>query len=387
MTRFIDNHKERFGVEPACRVLQTAPSTYYAARRRPLSVRQVRDEALPEAWREQKVKIRHVHAEHFGVYGVRKLWRQLRREGIPVVRCTVERLMRELGLSGVVRGKTKRTTVSDDTVERPADLVERNFRAPAPNRLWVADLAYPDPDRDTWSGFAYVAFVIDVFSRHIVGWHASSSLHSDLALAALDQALWARDPLDGLVHLLTPVLWHSDRGVQYLSARYTERLAEAGAVASVGSRGDSYDNAMAESVIGLYKAELVHRRGPWRGLSDLELATLEWVDWFNNRRLFSATGYVPPVEYEADCYSSHVSALAGTQQAESPRNPGRFSATGNHGIADTAHSLRRTPAFTGYPRLPGNKDLAALPSLSLVTQGPCLTRSPLRGTRPHVLFA
>ena len=316
MTSFIDNHKERFGVEPTCRVLQAAPSTYYAARRRPPSARRVRDGAL-------KVKISHVHAEHFGVYGVRKLWRQLRREGIPVARCTVERLMRELGLKGVVRGKARRTTVPADTVERPADLVDRNFHASAPNRLWVADLTYVR----TWPGFAYVAFIIDVFSRHIVGWQASRSLHSDLALDALEQALWARNPPGGLVH-------HSDRGVQYLSIRYTERLAEAEAVTSVGSRGDSYDNAMAESVIGLYKTELVHRKGPWRNLSDLELATLEWVDWFNNRRLFSAIGYVPPVEYEADhvlsvskghvlsvskgCYSSPVPALAGTQQTESP---------------------------------------------------------------------
>jgi len=261
------------------------------------------------------VKLRHVHAEHFGVYGARKLWRQLHREGIPVARCTVERLMRELGLSGVVRGKARRTTVPDDTAERPSDLVERDFRALVPSRLWVADLTYVR----TWSGFAYVAFIVDVFSRYIVGWEASRSLRSDLALAALEQALWARDPHDGLIH-------HSDRGVQYLSIRYTERLAEAGVVASVGSRGDSYDNAMAESVIGLYKTELVHRKGPWRSLSDLELATLEWVDWFNNRRLFSAIGYVPPEEYEAGhilseskgCYSSPVPALAGTQQTGSP---------------------------------------------------------------------
>jgi putative transposase len=300
MTRFIETHRDRFGVEPICRVLQFAPSTYYAAQVRPPSVRQVRDEGL-------KVKILHVHAEHFGVYGVRKLWRQLRREGVPVARCTVERLMHELGLKGVQRGNAKKTTVSDDTVERPADRVDRNFRAFAPNRLWVADLTYVR----TWSGFAYVAFVIDVFSRHIVGWHASRSLHSDLALAALEQALWARDPVNGLIH-------HSDRGVQYLSFRYTERLAEAGAVTSVGSKGDSYDNAMAESVIGLYKTELVRRKGPWQGLDDLEFATLEWVDWFNNRRLFGALGYVPPVEYETNCYSSPVAALAGTQQTKSP---------------------------------------------------------------------
>jgi putative transposase len=296
MTRFIDAHRERFGVEPICRQLQVAPASYYAARRRPHSARRVRDEAL-------KVKLRHVHAAHFGVYGARKLWRQLQREGIGVARCTVERLMRELGLTGVVRGKPKRTTVADERAPQPADLVERDFRAAAPNRLWVADLTYVR----TWSGFAYVAFIIDVYSRHIVGWQASRSLHADLALDALEQALWTRGgPLDGLIH-------HSDRGVQYLSVRYTERLAEVGAVRSVGSRGDSYDNALAESVNGLYKAELVYRRGPWRGLEDLELATLGWVDWFNHRRLCSAIGYVPPVEYEANHYRETVPAAAGTQ--------------------------------------------------------------------------
>jgi putative transposase len=296
MTRLIDAHRERFGVEPICRELQVAPSTYYAARRRRPSARRVRDEAL-------KVKLRHVHAEHFGVYGARKLWRQLQREGIPVARCTVERLMRELGLSGVVRGKVRRTTVPDESVPRPADLVERNFRAPVPNRLWVADLTYVR----TWSGFAYVAFIIDACSRYIVGWQASRSLRTDLVLDALEQALWARrGPFEGLVH-------HSDRGVQYLSIRYTERLAEAGAVTSVGSRGDSYDNALAESVIGLYKAELVRRQGPWRGLDDLEYATLEWVDWFNHRRLFSAIGYTPPAEYEASLDRETVPAGAGTQ--------------------------------------------------------------------------
>ena len=196
MTRFVESHRERFGVEPICRVMRTAPSTYYAARRRPLSTRRVRDEAM-------KVKLAHVHAEHFGVYGARKLWRQLRREGVPVARCTVERLMQEMRLSGTVRGKTVRTTIPDDTVERPADLVERDFKAPVPNRLWVADLTYVR----TWSGFAYVSFVIDAFSRYIVGWQASRSLRNDLTLAALEQALWAREPTDGLVH-------HSDRGVQ-----------------------------------------------------------------------------------------------------------------------------------------------------------------------------
>jgi len=224
MTRYIDTYHARFGVEPICKVLQVAPSTYYAARRRLPSARRLRDEAL-------KVRLKQVHAAHFGVYGARKLWRQLQREGIAVARCTVERLMHTLGLSGVVRGRHRRTTVPDEVTPRPADLVERDFRAPVPNRLWVADLTYVR----TWSGFAYVAFIVDACSRFIVGWHTSRSLRTDLVLTALEQALWARKgPFDGLVH-------HSDRGVQYLSIRYTERLAEAGIATSVGSRGDSYD--------------------------------------------------------------------------------------------------------------------------------------------------
>ena len=211
--------------------------------------------------------------------------------------------MRELGLRGVRRGRQVRTTIADETAPRPLDLVQRDFHASAPNRLWVADITYVR----TWSGFAYTAFIIDVFSRYIVGWHVSRSLHADLVLTALEQALWAREgPFDGLVH-------HSDRGVQYLSIRYSERLAEAGIATSVGSRGDSYDNALAETVNGLYKAELVYRRGPWRGREDLELATLEWVDWFNNRRLFGALGYVPPAEYEASWYPAPLPAGAGTQ--------------------------------------------------------------------------
>jgi putative transposase len=296
MTDFIEAHRERFGVEPICRVLQAAPSTYYAARRRPLSARRVRDEPL-------KLQLRHVHAEHRGVYGARKLWRQLQRDGIAVARCTVERLMRELGLAGAVRGKARRTTVADESAPRPADLVERDFRAARPNRLWVADLTYVR----TRSGFVYVALIVDVHSRYIVGWQASRSMRTDLALDALEQALWARPgPFDGLVH-------HSDRGEQYLSIRYTERLAEVGAVVSVGSRGDSYDNALAESAIGLYKAELVRPRGPWRGLDDLELATLEWVDWYNHRRLHGAIGYLPPAEYERNEEREMVPAGAGTQ--------------------------------------------------------------------------
>jgi putative transposase len=259
---FVDEHRHRFGVEPICAALQVAPSTYWAAKRRPRCRRACRDADL-------SVEIRRVHGENFGVYGARKVWRQLNREGHRVARCTTERLMRQMGLCGVRRGKPKRTTVPDDAAERPEDLVERNFAAPAPNRLWVADLTYVR----TWSGFCYVAFIIDVYARVIVGWQATRHLRTDLALDALEQAIWGRKDED-----LWELVHHSDRGSQYLSVRYTERLADAGVVNSVGSRGDSYDNALAESVIGLYKAELVHHRGPWRGLDDLEYATLEWVD-------------------------------------------------------------------------------------------------------------
>ena len=268
--RFIAANKGRWGVEPICRTLQVAPSSYYAAISRPPSARRRRDEALG-------VAIRRVWEEHRAVYGADKVWAQLKREGTPVARCTVERLMRALGLRGVVRGQASvRTTSSDKADNQPPDLVARQFRAPAPNRLWVADLTYVK----THSGWVYVAFVVDVCSRVVVGWQASRSLRTDLALDALEMALWARRaaPLKGLIH-------HSDRGGQYLAIRYTERLAEAGAVPSVGSRGDSYDNALAESFNGLYKTELIRRCGPWRGLEDVEYATLEYVDWFNHRLL------------------------------------------------------------------------------------------------------
>ena len=282
MIAYIDANRDRFGVEPICQLLPIAPSTYHAAKNRPLSARALRDEEL-------KAEIRRVHAEHFGVYGARKVWRQLHREGIAVARCTVERLMGELHLEGVRRGRPHRTTTPDTVAARPADLVERDFSAQRPNQLWVADLTYVA----TWSGFVYVALVIDAFSRMLVGWQAARSLRTDLALDALEMAIWRRQAqLDGLVH-------HSDRGSQYLSIRYTERLAEAGAVTSVGSRGDSYDNALAETIIGLYKTELVRRRGPWKGIDQVEYATLEWVDWFNHRRLLEPIGYVPPAEYEA----------------------------------------------------------------------------------------
>ena len=280
MIRYIDEHRDRFGVEPICNVLPMAPSTYYAAKSRPRSARQQRDEQLaPE--------IRRVWKDNFKVYGARKVWRQLNREGFGVARCTTERLMRQMGLFGAVRGKTKRTTIRNDNAARPMDLVDRQFTALAPNRLWVADITYVA----TWSGFVYVAFVIDAYSRFIVGWRVSATLRTDLALDALEQGLWARK-LDG------PLVHHSDAGGQYLSIRYTERLADAGIEPSVGSVGDSYDNALAESIIGLYKTELIRMRGPWRTFDDVEYATLEWVDWFNHRRLLEPIGDIPPIENE-----------------------------------------------------------------------------------------
>jgi putative transposase len=282
MIAYIDANKDRFGVEPICQLLPIAPSTYYQHRRRRPSARAVRDAKL-------RAEIRRVHADNFGVYGARKIWRQLHREGISVARCTVERLMRELGLEGVRRGKPHKTTTPEVADVQPADLVKRDFSASRPNQLWVADLTYVA----TWSGFVYVAFIVDAFSRFLVGWQAARSLRTDLALDALEMAIWARrGELEGLVH-------HSDRGGQYLAIRYTERLAEAGAVTSVGSRGDSFDNALAETIIGLYKTELIRRRGPWKGLDEVEYATLEWVDWFNHRRLLEPIGHVPPAEFEA----------------------------------------------------------------------------------------
>jgi putative transposase len=283
MTAFIEDRRNEFGVEPICAVLPIAPSTYYAARSRAPSARALRDEEL-------RREIRRVFESNYRVYGARKVWRQLRREGLAVARCTVERLMREIGLQGAVRGKQWRTTIADPEAPRPADLVARNFAAQAPDRLWLADLTYVR----TWAGFTYVAFVIDAYSRFICGWQAATTLRTDLALDALEMALWQRrGELDGLIH-------HSDRGVQYLSIRYTERLAEAGAVTSVGSRGDSYDNALAESVIGLYKTELIRKQGPWKNLDGVEYATLEWVDWFNHRRLLEPIGNIPPAELEQE---------------------------------------------------------------------------------------
>jgi len=287
MVSFIDENREAYGVEPICTVIPIAPSTYYEQK-----AREADPGRLPERVKRDAVlreEIRRVWKGNFQVYGARKVWRQLNREGIRVARCTVERLMGEMGLEGAVRGRKVKTTVPDVSAERPADLVNREFKANRPNELWVADLTYVA----TWSGFVYVAFVIDVYSRRIVGWRVSSSLRSDLALDALEQAICEREDeaRERLVH-------HSDRGVQYLSIRYTERLAEAGIEPSVGSRGDSYDNALAETIIGLYKTEVIYARGPWRAHDAVEYATLEWVDWFNNRRLLESIGDVPPAEYE-----------------------------------------------------------------------------------------
>ena len=291
MVSFIDENRESYGVEPICEVLPIAPSTYYghkAWERDPES-------RSPRAQRDEQLRgeIRRVWDQNFQLYGVRKVWRQLNREGIGVARCTVARLMGEMGLRGAVRGRRFKTTVADEMADRPLDLVERDFRASRPNELWVSDLTYVA----TWRGFVYVAFVIDAYARRIVGWRVSSSLRSDLALDALEQAISERqdDAAEALVH-------HSDRGVQYLSIRYTERLAEAGIEPSVGSRGDSYDNALAESVIGLFKTEVIRRRGPWRSLEDVEFATLEWVWWFNYHRLLEPIGHIPPVEHEEAYY-------------------------------------------------------------------------------------
>ena len=292
MIAFIDDHRAVYGVEPICKVLPIAPSTYYdhAAKRADpgkLSARAQRDMAL-------KPQIARVFAENFEVYGVRKVWRQMVREGVPVARCTVERLMADLGLQGAVRGKPIRTTLQDKAAPCPLDHVNRQFHSPAPNMLWLSDFTYVS----TWSGFVYVAFVIDAYARRIVGWRVSRTAHANFVLDALEQALYERRPAHrgGLVH-------HSDRGSQYVGIRYTERLAEAGIEPSVGSVGDSYDNALAETINGLYKTEVIHRRGPWRNFQAVEVATLTWVDWFNNRRLLEPIGNIPPAEAEERYYA------------------------------------------------------------------------------------
>jgi len=297
MIAFIDDHREVHGVEPICKVLPIVPSTYHAhvakrANPEKLSTRARRDMAL-------KPEIARVFAENFEVYGVRKVWRQLQRESFDVARCTVERLMRGMALQGVIRGKPVRTTISDKAAPCPLDHVNRQFHAPRPNALWVSDFTYVS----TWTGFVYVAFVIDVYARRIVGWRTSRTAHASFVLDALEQALHDRRPAHrgGLVH-------HSDRGSQYLSIRYTERLSEAGIEPSVGSVGDSYDNALAETINGLYKAEVIHRRGPWRTMEAVEFATLEWVDWFNNRRLLEPIGNIPPAEAEERYYAMMTEA-------------------------------------------------------------------------------
>ena len=295
---FIDEHRARFGgVEPICRVLKEhgvdiAPSTYYAAKRRPPSRRAVRD-----AW--LKDQIRRIHRDNYGVYGADKIWRALHREGVVVARCTVERLMRELGLSGAVRGRRVRTTIRDDGHERARDLLRRDFTAPSPNRRWVADFTYVA----TWDGIVYVAFVVDIYSRAIVGWSAATNKRTQFVLDAVEMALWRRDrdgtPAgEGLIH-------HSDAGSQYTAFRFTAHLAGEGIAASIGTVGDALDNALMESAIGLYKTELIKRRGPWRKLADVELATAEWVDWYNHRRIHTAIGHRPPAEHETAYYAQH----------------------------------------------------------------------------------
>mgnify|MGYP000846768000 FL=1 len=290
MKAFIDEHRERFGVEPICQQLQVAPSAYrrHAARQRNPELRcarALRDEMLVS-------EIERVWQVNLQVYGADKVWRQLNREGIAVARCTVERLMRQQGLRGAMRGKPVKTTRPDPAAPCPLDRVNRQFSATRPNQLWVADFTYVS----TWQGFVYVAFVIDVYARYIVGWRVSRSMHTDFVLDALEQALYARQPdRNTLIH-------HSDRGAQYVSIRYSERLGEAGIEPSVGSKGDSYDNALAETINGLYKAEIIHRRGPWKSKEAVELATLEWVSWFNHHRLLEPIGYIPPAEAEANYY-------------------------------------------------------------------------------------
>jgi len=292
MIGFIDDHREEHGVEPICRVLPIAPSTYYAHRAKRVDPSRLSARSRHDA--KLRPEIRRVFEENFSVYGVRKLWRQLRREGFDVARCTVARLMREMGLHGAIRGKPVKTTVPDKAMPCPLDRVNRQFQTPAPDRLWVSDFTYVA----TWQGFVYVAFVIDAFARRIVGWRVSRTAHAGFVLDALEQALHERRPARSgdLIH-------HSDRGSQYVSIKYTERLGEAGIEPSVGSVGDSYDNALAETINGLYKAEVIHRRGPWRNFEAVEYATLEWVDWFNNRRLMEPIGNIPPAEAEEHHYA------------------------------------------------------------------------------------
>jgi len=297
ITRFVFDHKDcrvgglRWGVEPICKVLsdqlgcQIAPSTYYEHVHAWPGRQELADEEL-------KRQIRRIH----GVYGARKVWLTLNREGVPVARCTVERLMRQLGLAGARRGKTKRTTIADPSAGRAADLVRRNFRPATPDRLWVADITYVS----TWSGWVYVAFVIDAYARRILGWRAGTCMATQLVMDAMEQALWTRGRAGAD---LSSLVAHTDKGSQYTSIRYTERLAAAGIAGSVGSTGDSYDNALAESINGLYKTELIKRRGPWRTVDQVEIATAEWIDWYNHHRLYQYCGDIPPIELEQAFYA------------------------------------------------------------------------------------
>ena len=294
IVEFIDAHKDQFGVEPICTDLQVAPSTYYAHRSRPPSARSVSDAATTRV-------IKEVHAANYGVYGITKVHAELGRRGHRVARCTVHRLMRAAGLRGVGRAKGPRTTIPGAGPDIRPDLVDRNFTATAPDQLWVADITYCR----TFTGWVYAAFVTDVYSRRVLGWHLSKSLRTDLALDALEMGIWTRQrdgrDVTGLTH-------HSDKGVQYVAVRYTQRLAEAGAVASVGSTGDSYDNALAEAFNSLFKAELVRNRGPWKNIDDLEIAVAEYVDWFNHRRLHGQIGLIPPAELEDAYYRQNTAA-------------------------------------------------------------------------------
>jgi putative transposase len=293
MIAFIDDHRVKHGVEPICKVLPIAPATYYDHLAKLADPARQSDHARRDG--ELRPHIQRVFDANWQVYGVRKVWRQLRREGFDVARCTVARLMKAMGIQGVIRGKPHKTTIPDKKLPCPLDRVNRQFRVPAPNMLWVSDFTYVA----TWKGFVYVAFVIDAYARRIVGWRVSTTPHAGFVLDALEQAVHERRPVKamGLVH-------HSDRGSQYLSIKYTERLAEAGIEPSVGSVGDSYDNALAETINGLFKAEVIHRRGPWRSFEAVEYATLEWVDWFNNRRLLEPIGNIPPAEAEAKFYAA-----------------------------------------------------------------------------------
>lgn len=293
MIAFIDDHRDKHGVEPICEVLPIAPATYYDHLAKLADPARLSDRAKRDA--DLRPHIQRVFNANWQVYGVRKVWRQLRREGFDVARCTVARLMKAMGIQGVIRGKPHKTTIPDKKLPCPLDRVNRQFRVPAPNMLWVSDFTYVA----TWKGFVYVAFVIDAYARRIVGWRVSTTPHAGFVLDALEQAVHERRPVKamGLVH-------HSDRGSQYLSIKYTERLAEAGIEPSVGSVGDSYDNALAETINGLFKAEVIHRRGPWRNFEAVEYATLEWVDWFNNRRLLEPIGNIPPAEAEANFYAA-----------------------------------------------------------------------------------